>query len=340
MTSRHGDTLPVADISILWLTAGLSCDGDTIAMTAATQPSLEDLLSGALPWTPKVKLYNPFLSPEVGDEFVPLLPSGRRGRARSLHPGGRRIHSRRDQQGRRLLGHVRHRSRDRPAHHHLRMDRPARAQSLGGRRGRDLRHVRRHPCHGGKPHRLHGPARLPRLGLDVASGIPIVCVPGCPVQPDNMTETLLYLLHQAVGRAPTIPLDEALRPRWLFGQTVHEGCDRGGYYEQGAVRRGLRLALVHREVGLLGTGGAVQRGQAGLDGRRRRLPERRRHLHRLHHAGLSRQVHAVHGPAAGLAALVRRGHDLRTGHPRPAPLHAGVPEQGARRGAAQAGGAE
>ena len=23
-----------------------------------------------------------------------------------------------------------------------------------------------------------------------------------------------------------------LRPTWLFGQTVHEGCDRGGYYEQ------------------------------------------------------------------------------------------------------------
>src|SRR2546423_5993125 len=30
-----------------------------------------------------------------------------------------------------------------------------------------------------------------------------------------------------------IPLDEALRPTWLFGATVHEGCDRGGYYEQG-----------------------------------------------------------------------------------------------------------
>jgi hydrogenase small subunit len=29
-----------------------------------------------------------------------------------------------------------------------------------------------------------------------------------------------------------IPLDEALRPTWLFSQTVHEGCDRGGYYEQ------------------------------------------------------------------------------------------------------------
>ena len=45
-------------------------------------------------------------------------------------------------------------------------------------------------------------------------------------------ETLLYLLYMAAGRAPMIPLDEALRPTWLFGSTVHEGCDRGGYYEQ------------------------------------------------------------------------------------------------------------
>ena len=64
------------------------------------------------------------------------------------------------------------------------------------------------------------------------AGLPIVNVPGCPVQPDNMTETLLYLLYQAAGLAPMIPLDEQLRPTWLFGKTVHEGCDRAGYYEQ------------------------------------------------------------------------------------------------------------
>ena len=29
-----------------------------------------------------------------------------------------------------------------------------------------------------------------------------------------------------------IPLDQELRPTWLFGKTVHEGCDRGSYYEQ------------------------------------------------------------------------------------------------------------
>ena len=34
------------------------------------------------------------------------------------------------------------------------------------------------------------------------AGIPIVCVPGCPVQPDNIMESLLYLLYHASGRAP------------------------------------------------------------------------------------------------------------------------------------------
>ena len=65
------------------------------------------------------------------------------------------------------------------------------------------------------------------------AGIPIVCVPGCPVQGDNLSETILYLLYMATGQAPMIPLDDALRPQWLFGATVHEGCDRAGYYEQG-----------------------------------------------------------------------------------------------------------
>ena len=46
-------------------------------------------------------------------------------------------------------------------------------------------------------------------------------------------ETLLYLLYQVAGLAPMIPLDDQLRPTWLFGKTVHEGCDRAGYYEQG-----------------------------------------------------------------------------------------------------------
>ncbi|MGC1257314.1 MAG: hypothetical protein WA867_17270, partial [Candidatus Acidiferrales bacterium] len=67
---RRWDGAPIAEMDILWLTAGLGCDGDTIAVTAATQPSLEDIVLGAFPWIPKVKFHNPFLAYENGDEFV------------------------------------------------------------------------------------------------------------------------------------------------------------------------------------------------------------------------------------------------------------------------------
>ena len=49
------------------------------------------------------------------------------------------------------------------------------------------------------------------------------------------------------------------------------------------------------EAGLLGTGRAMQRSEARLDGRYRRLPECGRYLHWLYHAGLPRQIHAVYG---------------------------------------------
>ena len=86
------------------------------------------------------------------------------------------------------------------------------------------------------------------LGEDWKSkaGLPIVNVPGCPVQPDNFMETLLYLLRQLAGLAPMIPVDHHGRPKWLFGPTVHENCDRAAYYEQAdfATEYGSRKCLV------------------------------------------------------------------------------------------------
>ncbi len=58
-------------------------------------------------------------------------------------------------------------------------------------------------------------------------------MPGCPAQPDNMTEALLYLVLHLGGLAPVPELDDQLRPVWLFGRTVREGCNRAGYTEQG-----------------------------------------------------------------------------------------------------------
>jgi hydrogenase small subunit len=72
------------------------------------------------------------------------------------------------------------------------------------------------------------------LGWDYksAGGLPVVNIPGCPVQPDNFMETLTWVLYHAAGAAPPPPLDALLRPQWIFGKTVHEGCDRAAYYEQ------------------------------------------------------------------------------------------------------------
>ena len=36
------------------------------------------------------------------------------------------------------------------------------------------------------------------------SGLPIVNVPGCPIQPDNFMEALTYLLYQTAGMSPMI----------------------------------------------------------------------------------------------------------------------------------------
>ena len=69
-TAKDGHPVAIEEIDVLWINAGLSCDGDTIAMTAATQPSVEDLVRGGLPWIPKVNFHNLFLAYENGDEFL------------------------------------------------------------------------------------------------------------------------------------------------------------------------------------------------------------------------------------------------------------------------------
>src|SRR5579862_7303693 len=73
---------PIAEIEVLWVTAGLGCDGDTIAATAATQPSLEDIVLGSLPWIPKVHFHNPFLASEVGDDFMERFHAAAEGRSK------------------------------------------------------------------------------------------------------------------------------------------------------------------------------------------------------------------------------------------------------------------
>jgi hydrogenase small subunit len=223
----------VPEVDVLWITAGLSCDGDSISITAATQPSLEEVLLGALPGLPKVHLHHPVLAFETGEDFLaPFHVAARGGSPRPfvlVVEGSIPNESIKTEGFWAALGNDEHGQPittctwlDQLSKHAWCVVAVGTCATYGG---------------------IHAMAGNPTgamglcdyLGWDfrTAAGLPIVCVPGCPVQPDNFMETLVYLLYQAAGMSPMIPLDHAHRPRWLFTQTVHEGCDRGGYYEQG-----------------------------------------------------------------------------------------------------------
>jgi hydrogenase small subunit len=241
------DPPAVSELDVLWITAGLSCDGDSISITAATQPSLEDILLGALPGLPKVHLHHPVLSFDTGEDF--LVPFRAAAEGRHTRPFLLVIEGSIPNEKIKTEGYWAAFGTDPETGQPVKtcdwIDQLA-PKSWG------VVAIGTCATYGG----VHAMSGNPTgaiglgdyLGWDFrsAADVPIVCVPGCPVQPDNFMETLLYLLYQAAGLSPMIPLDAGHRPRWLFGQTVHESCDRGGYYEQGdfAAEYGSRKCIV------------------------------------------------------------------------------------------------
>jgi len=225
-------TEPIRELDVLWITAGLSCDGDTIAITAATQPSLEEILLGGIPGIPKVRFHNPFLAFENGDEFLEFFHRGADGR---IEPFILVVEGSIPNENNKSEGYWAsfgtNRETGQPITTCEWIDKLAPRAWAVIAAGTCATYGGIHAMEG-NPTDCMGLADYLGWEWKSKAGIPLVCVPGCPVVPDNFMETLLYLLYQAAGRAPMIPLDEAMRPTWLFGQTVHEGCDRGGYYEQ------------------------------------------------------------------------------------------------------------
>jgi hydrogenase small subunit len=235
--ARGGDDEQV--VHVLWLNCGLSCDGDSVALTAATQPSVEDLVGGVFPGVPRAEFHWPLLDYQVGDEFLEWFE---RGAAGQLDPfvlvvEGSIANEEINGDGF-WTGFGTDPDTDQPITLNTWLDRLMPHAWAVVAAGTCATYGGIHAMEG-NPTGAMGLPDYAGWGWQSKAGIPIVCVPGCPVQPDNLSETMLYLLTQAGGQTPMIPLDDALRPTWLFGDTVHEGCDRGGYYEQGDFASGL-----------------------------------------------------------------------------------------------------
>ena len=152
---------------VLWMTTGLSCEGDSVAMTSATNPSLEDIILQAIPGMPKVVIHNQVIDYAIGPGLRPGVVRRRAGQARPVRARDRGLARQRGDQRRGPLDRLRGQPRQRPADHDQRVARPPRAQGRRRRRRRHLRDLRRHPGDEEQPDRCDGRARLPRLELEV-----------------------------------------------------------------------------------------------------------------------------------------------------------------------------
>src|SRR3954469_20006632 len=218
---------------VIWMTTGLSCDGDSVGMTSATNPSLEDIITGAIPGMPRVVVHNPVLAFEQGSEFMQAWYDAEAGRI--------------DPFVLILEGSLPNEKLSGDGYFAAMGDNPDTGQPITTTEWIDrlapkasaVVAVGTCATYGGIPAMKNNPTGAMGLADHLGwkwkskAGIPIINIPGCPAQPDNTTETLMYLVFALAGMAPPPDLDEQGRPTWLFGRTVHEGCNRAAFYEEG-----------------------------------------------------------------------------------------------------------
>ena len=189
----------VKDVHIIWLTAGLGCDGDSVSITAATQPSLEDLVFGAFPGLPKVHLHNPVLAYECGEEFMRFFYQAAEGR---LDPFVFVVEGSIPNETIKKEGYWAAQGTDKSTGQPITtcewIDRLAPKAWAVVAIGTCAAYGGIHAMEG-NPTGCMGLADYLGWNFKSKASLPIVNVPGCPVQPDNFMETVLHLLYHAAG---------------------------------------------------------------------------------------------------------------------------------------------
>jgi hydrogenase small subunit len=261
-----GDTFPgesigaastLTEVHVVWL-AGMSCDGCSVAMTGAQNPSLEDLSRGSIPNLPPVRLHHPMLSEPSGQEFMEpyrkaadgtlgapyvLVVEGSVPDDQSLPPNAG-YYSAMGSDQLRGGGDQLTRMTD-----WLKRLAPGAAACVA---------IGTCATWGGIPAAVGNITGsmgvMDFLGPEYrsTSGLGVVNVPGCAPIGDNFTETLASVLLFLQNIGPKPEFDQLGRPAWMFGETVHRHCPKAGYYEEGVFseRPGDNQCLV--EIGCWG----------------------------------------------------------------------------------------
>jgi quinone-reactive Ni/Fe-hydrogenase small subunit len=66
-------------------------------------------------------------------------------------------------------------------------------------------------------------------GVDKVISQPVINVPGCPPSANNIVGTLMHFL--LFGTLPA--LDRYSRPKWAYGNRIHDLCERRGHFDAG-----------------------------------------------------------------------------------------------------------
>lgn len=232
------DKGPISEVHAFWL-AGMSCDGCSIAAVGAQNPTVEQLLTAAIPGLPKVILHHPVLSVTAGAEFMKAHHLAKAGKLGApyvvLYEGSVADESIAgafggywSAMGSELRADGTHQPI--PTARWLQELAPGAAAVIA---------VGTCATWGGVPaaagNVTNAMSVMDLLGKDYLSalGLPPINIPGCAPIGDNITETITAVLMFLAGVGPLPQFDELGRPAWLFTQTVHRGCTRAGSYEEG-----------------------------------------------------------------------------------------------------------
>lgn len=234
-------------VHIFWI-AGMSCDGCSIALTGAANPSIEHLLRGVLPGVPRIVLHHPLFSLESGSDYLEPFRRAARGELGDPYllvvEGSATDDSRAGDGYWSALG----------------TGSPTDATSGDGDEVRQpvrsmdwvtalapgaVAAIAVGTCAawGGVPAAAGNPtgagSLADLLGSEYRStaGLPVVAVPGCAPVGDNIVETIAAVLLHLTRLGPEPELDDLGRPAWLFDETVHRRCVRAGFYEEGVFAR-------------------------------------------------------------------------------------------------------